>query len=85
MSEEIGYPKFLRDTAVTKIDENTWKAELTDSWNIGGVANGGYSMATAARALSEALEHKDPLSITGHYLSRVEPGKAELEIEKLNI
>ena len=85
MSEEIGYPKFLRDTAVTKIDDNTWKAELTDSWNIGGVANGGYSMAIAARALSEALEHKDPLSITGHYLSRVEPGKAELEIEKLNI
>ena len=51
MSEEIGYPKFLRDTAVTKIDDNTWKAELTDSWNIGGVANGGYSMATAALSL----------------------------------
>ena len=42
-------------------------------------------MATAARALSESLDHKDPLSITGHYLSRVEPGKALLEIEKLNI
>ena len=85
MGEEKGYPKFLSDTAVTQIDENIWEAKLTDSWSIGGVANGGYSMATAARALSESLDHKDPLSITGHYLSRVEPGKALLEIEKLNI
>ena len=85
MSQDIGYPKFLRDTAVSRLDENSWEAELTDDWSIGGVANGGYSMATAARALSESLDHKDPLSITGHYLSRVEPGKALLEIEKLNI
>jgi len=85
MSQDIGYPKFLKDTSVKRKDENTWEAELTDDWNIGGVANGGYSMATAARALSECLDHKDPLSITGHYLSRVESGKAILEIEKLNI
>jgi len=85
MTQEIGYPKFLRDTAVTQLDEDIWEAELTDDWNIGGVANGGYSMATAARALSEYLTHKDPLSITGHYLSRVEPGKVRLEIEELNI
>ena len=63
MSQEIGYPKFLKDTSVERKDENTWEAELTDDWNIGGVANGGYSMATAARALSECLDHKDPLSI----------------------
>ena len=85
MSQDIGYPKFLRDTAVSRLDENSWEAELTDDWSIGGVANGGYSMATAARALADSLDHKDPLSITGHYLSRVEPGKALLEIEKLNI
>ena len=44
MTQEIGYPKFLRDTAVNKVNENTWEAELTDDWNIGGVANGGYSI-----------------------------------------
>ena len=67
MSQDIGYPKFLRDTAVSQLDENSWEAELTDDWSIGGVANGGYSMATAARAFAESLDHKDPLSITGHY------------------
>ena len=57
MAQEIGYPKFLRDTAVKQIDKDTWEAELTDDWNIGGVANGGYSMATAARALSESVSY----------------------------
>ena len=41
MSQDIGYPKFLKDTSVKRKDENTWEAELTDDWNIGGVANGG--------------------------------------------
>ena len=38
MNQKIGYPKFLRDTAVTKLEENIWEAKLTDDWNIGGVA-----------------------------------------------
>ena len=79
-----GYPRFLNDTAVTRQDEFTYLGEVTDAWSIGGVANGGYSMAIAARALSDCLEHKDPLSITGHYLSRDEPGPVILKIEKLS-
>jgi acyl-CoA thioesterase len=79
-----GYPRFLNDTAVTRQDEFTYLGEVTDAWSIGGVANGGYSMAIAARALSDCLEHKDPLSITGHYLSRAEPGPVILKIEKLS-
>ena len=79
-----GYPRFLNDTAVTRQDEFTYLGEITDAWSIGGVANGGYSMAIAARALSDCLKHKDPLSITGHYLSRAEPGPVILKIEKLS-
>ena len=79
-----GYPRFLNDTAVTRQDEFTYLGEVTDAWSIGGVANGGYSMAIATRALSDCLEHKDPLSITGHYLSRAEPGPVILKIEKLS-
>ena len=79
-----GYPRFLNDTAVTRQDEFTYLGEVTDAWSIGGVPNGGYSMAIAARALSDCLEHKDPLSITGHYLSRAEPGPVILKIEKLS-
>ena len=41
-------------------------------------------MSIAARALSDYLSHKDPLSITGHYLSVAEPGPVELHLEKLS-
>ena len=79
-----GYPRFINDTAVTRQEEFSYTGEVTDAWSIGGVANGGYSMSIAARALSDCLNHKDPLSITGHYLSRAEPGPVTLKIEKLS-
>ena len=84
MTEEIGYPKFLKDTAVNKLKDNIYSGNLSDSWSIGGAINGGYSMSIAARALSDYLSHKDPLSITGHYLSVAEPGPVELHLEKLS-
>ncbi|GIT32507.1 MAG: hypothetical protein Ct9H300mP3_00380 [Gammaproteobacteria bacterium] len=65
------------------MDENSWEADLL---MIGVLEGGkwGYSMATGARALSESLDHKDPLSIKGHYLSRVNP-EGFIRVEKLNI
>ncbi len=84
MTEEIGYPKFLKDTSVNKLKDNIYCGNLTESWSIGGAVNGGYSMSIAARALSDFLVHKDPLSITGHYLSVAEPGPVELHLEKLS-
>jgi hypothetical protein len=84
MEQLKGYPRFLKDTSVTKQDDQIYSGEVTEAWSIGGVANGGYSMSIAARALSDCLNHKDPLSITGHYLARAEPGPVTLEIEKLN-
>ena len=84
MTEEIGYAKFLKDTAVNKLKDNIYYGYLSDSWSIEGAVNGGYSMSIAARALSDYLSHKDPLTITGHYLSVAEPGPVELHIEKLS-
>ena len=69
MEQLKGYPRFLKDTSVTKQDDQVYSGEVTEAWSIGGVANGGYSMSIAARALSDCLDHKDPLSITGHYLA----------------
>ena len=36
MTEEIGYPKFLKDTAVNKLKDNIYCGNLSDSWSIGG-------------------------------------------------
>ena len=75
---------FVRDTTVIKKSDNLFTAEVSDNWSIGNTANGGYSMTLAAKAMSEFLEHKDPLSISAHYLDRVDFGATELHVTHLS-
>ena len=71
-------------TAVTALDGGRWGADLSDGWLIGGGLNGGYLLATAARAVREALPGKpDPLAISAHYLSASRPGPAEVSVRVL--
>ena len=85
MNNKEGYSDFLEDTVVTQQSDTSLSAEVSDRWSIGGTANGGYSMVLAAKALSKVLPHKDPLSISGHYLDRVEPGPLLMEVEILKL
>ena len=85
MSKTQGYSNFIIDSSVEQTSDLTLTANISDRWSIGGTANGGYSMAIAARALSKILPHKDPLSISGHYLNRIEPGQLLIEVEPLKI
>ena len=61
--------KFARGTAVEQIDENLWRGQLCEGWRVGRMPNGGYVLAVAGRALSEALPHSDPLSVNACYLA----------------
>ncbi|MHC5068605.1 MAG: acyl-CoA thioesterase domain-containing protein, partial [Planctomycetota bacterium] len=54
---------FEQDTAIDKISNTRWRAELVAGWRIGPVPCGGYPLAIAGRALSEALPNPDPLSV----------------------
>lgn len=59
-------------------------AELSDGWLIGGGLNGGYLLATIARAVQTALPTKPhPLAISAHYLSASRPGPAEVDVRVL--
>ena len=75
---------FVRDTTVIKQSDNLYTAEVSENWSIGNTANGGYSMTLAARVMSEFLEHKDPLSISAHYLDRVDFGSTEFHVTHLS-
>jgi acyl-CoA thioesterase len=75
--------QFARETAVEQVGENTWRGELCEGWRIGTVPNGGYVMAIAGRALSEALPHKDPLTVTAFYLSPTALGPIDCKVEIL--
>jgi acyl-CoA thioesterase len=69
---------FDRETAVEQITDNHWRGHIAPCWNIGTNPNGGYLLSVVVRALSAALPHPDPLSITTHYLR---PGVAGEDCE----
>ncbi len=64
--------------------QERYAADLSDGWLIGGGLNGGYLLATVARAVRAALPAKpDPLAISAHYLSASRPGPAEVDVRVL--
>ena len=77
--------KFTDDTAVHAVSDNRFAAEFKKGWRIGQVPNGGYTLAIVARALREALPHRDPLSINAFYLAPTTLGPAEIVIEPLKL
>jgi acyl-CoA thioesterase len=62
---------FADATAVHRVggegSDARFEAQVMAGWDIGGNANGGYLLAIAGRAMSEAIG-RPPLSLTAHYL-----------------
>ncbi|MGH8872469.1 MAG: thioesterase family protein [Acidimicrobiia bacterium] len=73
--------RFAEASAVTRADEGTWKAEVQPDWDIFGVANGGYLMAIAARAMSEASGGRTPVTLTAHFTRPLSAGPIEVAVE----
>ncbi|MBW3657480.1 MAG: thioesterase family protein [Actinobacteria bacterium] len=75
---------FADDTAVEPLGQARYGAEVTERWTVlGGVPNGGYLMAIAARAMAGEASHPDPVSVTGHFLRPTAVGPATVEVEVL--
>ncbi|WP_156726225.1 thioesterase family protein [Streptomyces apocyni] len=77
----IGASEFDRDTAVTLREPGVYDAELSAGWTIITAVNGGYLLAMLGRALSEALPHPHPFTISAHYLTASQPGPAVIRTE----
>ncbi len=75
--------QFERDTAVSRLADHRWQAELHRGWRIGSTMNGGYVLAVIAQALRQALPHRDPLSINAFYLAPCRLGPCQIETENL--
>lgn len=73
--------EFDRETEVEAAGEGLWRAEISAGWNIGQTPNGGYLLAIGTRALSRALPHPDPLTVTGHFLARSKPGPMQIKVD----
>ncbi|WP_093821594.1 thioesterase family protein [Streptomyces sp. PpalLS-921] len=77
----IGDSEFDRDTAVTLREKGVYDAELSAGWTIIQAVNGGYLLAMLGRALSDALPHSDPFSVSAHYLRASSPGPAVIRTQ----
>ncbi len=67
---------FERETAVRQGSDGNWTTQLSDDWNVGDSANGGYALSPVLRALREVGNHPDPISVTTHFLRPVQGGGA---------
>jgi acyl-CoA thioesterase len=65
-------------TAVMPDGADRWKGAVHDGWDIGGNANGGYVLATLARAMRAAGDRRDPVTLSAHYLAPSRPGPVEI-------
>lgn len=74
--------EFEAATAVRRRDDGGYDADVVAGWDIGGNANGGYLMALAATAMSDAVG-RPPLSLTAHYLRPGKVGPCEIDVDVL--
>jgi Thioesterase-like superfamily len=69
-------------TAVTRRGETTtYDADLHAGWSIVGKPNGGYLLATLARAACDVVDTTHPLAVSGHFLRAPSSGPAEIRTE----
>jgi len=72
---------FGEASAVKRVGDTTWVGEIATGWDIGGNADGGYTLAIAARAAAGAAERPDPVTVTAHYLAPARPGAVTVETQ----
>ncbi len=75
--------RFSEASAVSPSGQGTWKAEVQPGWDIFGIADGGYLMAIAARAMAEQAGGRLPVTVTGHFLRPVSAGPVEVTVETI--
>jgi hypothetical protein len=74
---------FDEDISVQKLASGKFKASVTANWSINNNPNGGYLMALLANAMMhDAVKTATPI-ITANFLSRTEPGEAEIHLERM--
>lgn len=75
---QIGASEFDAATVMTgSTDEHghgVYSGELLDGWDIRGNANGGYLLAIAVSAMTQASGRLHPITVTAHYLAPGRPG-----------
>lgn len=73
---------FRRDTAVERVSDSRWRADLSERWMSLVGMHGGYTAAIAARAIGEAVgDGARPLrTLSAQFLRSPRPGPVEIGV-----
>lgn len=74
---------FVQATAVEPLGDGRFSARIHPGWDIRGIANGGYLMAIAGRAILADSDGRRLVSITGHFMNPAGAGPVDIHIEHL--
>lgn len=73
---------FAEDTAITRVDEFTFGADVAPGYGvIEGAPNGGYLMVPASRAMAATVDRPDPVTVTAHFLQPPSEGPFTIHTE----
>lgn len=75
--------RFGEATAVERVGEGRYKAELDGAFGVAEALNGGYLMAVLARAAVDASPHAHPMATSANFLRVARRGVAEVLVETL--
>lgn len=73
---------FAEQTAVNHLGDDVYETTVFEGWDIGSVSNGGYVLALAVRAMLDAVDKPDPMSVNAHFERPAGPGPATITIER---
>jgi acyl-CoA thioesterase len=76
---------FDRATRVDEASDGRWRAEISPTWNIFGVPNGGYLAAVGLAGVARLVPHPDLLSVSAYYPTRTDQGEVLIRPEILRI
>jgi hypothetical protein len=82
-ASQVGPSTFDEVTALATDGPGRFRANVHPGWTIGGKPNGGYLLATLARAAGSIAAHPHAIAASAHYLHAPEPGPVAIETELL--
>lgn len=90
MTDDQRFEFDLATAVMARSDGSSFDIDIDEGWTVGPKPNGGYLLATMARAAGEMVaasgsDHCDPLSSTAHYLRAPDPGPAVVTAQVLRL
>ena len=76
---------FAEATAVVRQDEANYTGRIHSGWDIFGIANGGYVLTIAARAMTHEAPGRELVSITGYFTNPGRSGPIAVQVRPVKV